>query len=89
MPNQRSVQIFIAGCPVCRQAVELVQRMACESCEVDVLDLNEDAVAQRAADLGIRSVPAVVIDGELAACCEESGISEKMLREAGIGRPLA
>jgi hypothetical protein len=37
---------------------------------------------------GIRSVPAVVIDGALADCCAGRGPDEKQLRAAGIGTPL-
>ena len=41
--------------------------VACPSCEVTVLDMRDDLVASRAKTLGIRSVPAVVMDGQLAA----------------------
>ncbi len=86
MPNTRSVEVFSAGCPVCEDAVQLVERLACTSCEVEVLDMNDRTVARRAKDLGIRSVPAVVVDGEVASCCR-GGPSEEDLRAAGIGQP--
>jgi len=38
--------------------------------------------------LGIRSVPAVVIDGKLADCCAGRGVDETVLRAAGLGRAL-
>ena len=38
MNQQRRVEIFSAGCLVCEDAVALVQRLACDSCEVVVLD---------------------------------------------------
>ena len=47
----------------CTETIEMVQRAACPSCEVTVLDMRDPAVERRAKDLGIRSVPAVVIDG--------------------------
>jgi len=53
---------------------------------VTVLDMNEPAIASRAADLGIRSVPAVVIDGKLAGCCAGRGPDEATLRAAGLGQ---
>jgi hypothetical protein len=46
-------------------------------------------VAARAKKLGIRSVPAVLIDGELADCCAGRGPDEATLRAAGLGQPLA
>ncbi len=88
MPEKRRVEIFTAGCPVCEKAVALVERLACESCEVTVLDMRDPEIAQRAEALGILSVPAVLIDGELAACCAGRGIDEATLRAAGLGQPL-
>ena len=66
----------------------MVQRAACPSCEVTVLDMRDPAVERRAKDLGIRSVPAVVIDGQLAECCTGRGVNEATLRAAGLGQPL-
>jgi len=43
-------------------------------------------VVRRAKELGIRKVPAVVIDGELAACCRGKGVDMDVLRSAGLGR---
>lgn len=89
MANKRMVEVFSAACPACTELVELVQRLACDSCEVSVLDMNDTAVSDRARELGINVVPAVVIDGELAGCCRGVGPTEQSLRDAGIGRPLA
>lgn len=88
MPNKRQVEIFSAGCPACEQAIALVRSTACPSCEVTVLDMNEPQVAQRAQQLGIRQVPAVVVDGQLADCCRGGGIDEQALRAAGVGQPV-
>ena len=84
----RKVEIFSAGCSVCNDAVELVKRISCPSCEVTVVNMNDQKVAQRARSLGIRSVPAVVVDGKLASCCTGRGPNEAELRAAGIGQPL-
>lgn len=85
----RKVEIFSAGCPACQETIDLVNRIACPSCEIEILDMQQNAVAERAKQLGIRSVPAVLIDGKLALCCESRGLDEKTLREAGIGQPLS
>lgn len=84
----RKVEIFSAGCSVCNDTVELVKRISCPSCEVTVLNMNDQKVAQRARSLGIRSVPAVAVDGKLASCCTGRGPNEAELRAAGIGQPL-
>ena len=52
------------------------------------LDMHEAATAERAKQLGVRSVPAVAIDGKLAECCEGRGPNEATLRAAGLGQPL-
>jgi len=65
-----------------------VKRISCPSCDLTVLNLNDQKVAQRARSLGIRSVPAAVIDGKLASCCAGGGPNESDLRAAGIGQPL-
>jgi glutaredoxin 3 len=87
MNNKRKVEIFSAGCPACQEAIDLVNSIACPSCDVTVLDMRDTAVADRAKTLGVRSVPAVVIDGKLADCCSGQGISEDALRAEGIGQP--
>jgi glutaredoxin 3 len=45
-------------------------------------------VAKRAKALGIRSLPAVVVDGKLAACCVGRGVDEAALKAAGVGQPI-
>lgn len=85
MAVKRKVEVFSAGCPACQEAVALVKQAACPSCDVSVLDMNDAGVDQRAKSLGIRSVPAVVIDGKLADCCTGRGPDEATLRAAGLG----
>ncbi len=89
MATKRKIEVFSAGCPACEETIALVNQVACPSCEVSVLDMHDPEVARRAADLGIHSVPAVVIDGQLADCCAGRGPNEATLRAAGLGQPLA
>lgn len=86
MTAKRKVEVFSAGCPVCADVETLVNSLACPSCEVDVLDMRDLAVAQRAKALGVRSLPAVAINGKLAGCCTGRGVDEASLRAAGLGR---
>ena len=88
MSVKRKIEIFSAGCPVCEETIELVNRMACPSCEVRVLSMHDRSVAGRAKTLGIRSLPAVMIDGALADCCAGRGPDEGTLRSAGLGQQL-
>jgi hypothetical protein len=88
MADKRKIEIFSAGCAVCQDAVSLVERLACDSCDISVLDMKDPTIADRARKLGIGSVPAVAIDGKLAECCTGRGIDEATLKKAGIGQPL-
>jgi glutaredoxin len=88
MNATRQIEIFSAGCPACEETIQLVNHTACPSCNVSILDMRDPQVASRAKSLGIRSVPAVVIDGTLADCCAGRGPDEQTLRAAGLGQPL-
>lgn len=88
MSQKRKIEIFSAGCPACDEAIQMVERIACSSCETQVLDMNQPEIAARAKELGISRVPAIVIDGRLAECCTAGGVDEQVLRAAGVGVPL-
>jgi glutaredoxin len=83
----RKIEIFSAGCDVCQDVAEQVEAAACPSCEVTVVSMADTRVAARAKSLGVRSLPAVVIDGKLASCCSSGGVDLDVLRSAGLGRP--
>jgi glutaredoxin 3 len=82
----RKIEIFSAGCSVCDEVVAQVRAAACPSCDVIVVRMSDTREAQRAKSLGIRSLPAVVIDGKLASCCSNGGVDIDVLRSAGLGR---
>lgn len=88
MSTKRKIEVFSAGCPACEETVKLVNRVACPSCEAIVLDMRDPNVAGQAKSLGIRSVPAVVIDGQIADCCAGRGPDETTLRSSGLGQPV-
>jgi hypothetical protein len=84
MNAKRNVEVFSAGCAVCEEAIETVTRLAGDSCDVRVLNMSDIDVVKRARALGVRSVPAVAIDGQLASCCAGRGVDEQSLRAAGL-----
>ncbi|MBI4445427.1 MAG: thioredoxin family protein [Acidobacteria bacterium] len=85
---KRKIEIFSAGCPACEETIAVVNKLACPSCEVEVLDMRRTEVAQKAKQYGVRTVPAVAINGKLADCCSGRGPDESSLRAEGIGLPL-
>lgn len=91
---KRQIEVFTAGCPVCEPAVRLVQELACPDCQVTIHDLHrmgeaftgEAGPGERAAGYGVKTLPAVVVEGQLVSCCENSGPTRDRLTAAGIGQ---
>ncbi len=82
MSTKKRIEIFSAGCATCKETIELVKGLAGSSHEVVIHDMNKSEIASKAKKFGIRSVPAVVIDGKLASCCAGRGPEEHVLRVA-------
>ncbi len=79
---RHKIEIFSAGCQTCKDAIERVKKVAGGEHEVIIHDMHQEGIAGRAAQLGIRSVPAVVFNGKLAGCCAGRGVDESVVREA-------
>ena len=67
----------------------MVKELACPSCNITIKDMKNTTIAVKARQLGIRSVPAVVVDGQLADCCSTGGPNAETLKAVGIGTPLS
>ncbi len=76
------IEIFSAGCATCQSTIEMVKKLAGAEHEIEVRDMQQRDIASQASKYGIRSLPAVVIDGRLASCCAERGPDENTLRAA-------
>ncbi len=85
--SKRRVEVFSGGCPVCEPAVDLVKEIACPDCEVTFYDLRSEG-ADKAKHYGLKTVPAVVVNGAVVSCCDNRGPDEGELRAAGIGKRL-
>ena len=87
--RKRVIEVFSAGCHACEESIQLVRRIACNSCEIKVLDMRDREVATLAKSLGVRQVPAVVITStEFAACCAGRGPEASALKIAGLGQRI-
>jgi len=76
----KTIEVFSAGCSLCKETIEMVQRLA-GSHQVLIHDMHTSEAVKKAKEYGVRSVPAVVIDGKLAFCCA-GGPDEHILRSA-------
>jgi glutaredoxin len=89
MTAKRKIEVFSAGCPVCEETIEEIKKASCPSCDIMVLDMKDVKVTKRAKEIGIRSVPAVVIDGKLSACGCGCGLDIEELKKEGLGQPIS
>jgi len=67
MANRRRIEVFTAGCPLCKVTIELVKRAVSQcGCEVIERSFTEAAGCDQAKQYGIRTMPRVVVDGRIA-----------------------
>ena len=63
MSSKRTIEIFGAGCPLCKDTVTAV-RKAVATCGCDVIERS--VTSEEAKRYGIKAVPTIVIDGQIA-----------------------
>jgi hypothetical protein len=85
---RKKIEIYSAGCRMCREVEAMIRRIVGFNHDIEVLDMRRVRVAEQAARLGIRSVPGVVVEGQLTACCTDRGCDEAVLRAAFSALPL-
>ena len=78
MVKRKQIQLYSAGCPTCRNAEAMIRRVAGNDHDLEVLNMHQSRVAAQADRLGVRSVPALVVDGQLWG----GGVDELLLRRA-------
>jgi glutaredoxin 3 len=83
----KRVEVFTAGCGICSDLVKRIEEIACPSCVLIVRDTNDETTLERTRHLGIKFLPAVVVDNELVTPDRSEGYSEAILRRAGVGVP--
>lgn len=90
------IEVFTAGCPLCRATLGIVEIGKCASCILIERDLSRpDATVRRLAEeYGIRAAPTIVVDGRVKVegkpdflwmCGDE--FYERLEREFPLRRP--
>ena len=82
MAQKHKIEIFSAGCATCKETIDIVRKIAGPNHEVQIHDMHQEDIASRAKQHGVRTLPAVMVDGKLAGCCAGRGPDEHILREA-------
>jgi hypothetical protein len=80
MDSKRKVEVFSAGCALCEEVINFVRQEAGSTSDVIVRKMTDARFLARAEKLGIRSIPAVVINGKLASCCTPRGVDLQVLK---------
>ncbi|MBA3767264.1 MAG: thioredoxin family protein [Acidobacteria bacterium] len=65
--NKRTIEVFTAGCPVCRETIDLV-RQTVEGCGCEVVErrCEGDTCCAPAVNYGVKALPTIVVDGKIA-----------------------
>lgn len=91
------IEVFTAGCPLCRSTLGMVEIGKCASCVLIERDVSrQDATVRRLVEeYGIRAAPTVVVDGKIKVegkpdfpwmCSDE--FYARLEREFPLRRPL-
>ncbi len=83
--SEKWIEVFSSGCPLCKDAIDLVERLRGDSDHLIVHDMASPQVVSEAYRLGIGSVPTILIDGRIVG--RVGGVDEADLRDA-LGLPL-
>ena len=62
--TKQKIEIFTCNSPLCNDTVKLVREMAGNNCDIKVCNLQQEP--ERVQQYGLKSVPAIAIDGILA-----------------------
>jgi glutaredoxin 3 len=76
---KQMVEIFTAGCSICIDLVDRVRAAACPACDVRVLDMGNPATEARAREIGVRLIPAIVVDGQLVEPHPRHGYDDSII----------
>jgi glutaredoxin len=63
MPHR--IEVFTAGCPLCQEAVSIVEVGKCGGCSLEVYDVADPRVQEKVRRYGVRAVPTIIIDGKI------------------------
>lgn len=59
------LELFTAGCPLCKSFERNLIVGKCAGCRLDVLDLSDPAARERARSYAVRVAPTLVIDARI------------------------
>jgi len=67
---KHAIEIFTAGCHICRETLEIVEKARCDECILTEHDMTEKCdtgiCLEKAEEYGIKAIPTIVVDGRVA-----------------------
>ena len=86
---KRQIEIFTAGCPVCKPVVALVKETACDNCKITIYNLSKQCESKvcvsKMKEYNVKKLPAIAVNGKLIDCCKNVAITKEDLLNARIG----
>jgi len=67
LKQHRTIEIFSAGCPLCKEVTDIILIGKCERCKQIVYDIDSinDDTKIKMKDYGIKAIPTTIIDGKI------------------------
>jgi Thioredoxin domain len=67
MKQAHTIEIFSAGCPLCKHITDEIEIGKCKGCNQTIYDVNKmtDEVKRKMREYDITSVPTTIIDGSI------------------------
>jgi protein-disulfide isomerase len=67
MKQAHTIEIFSAGCPLCKHITDEIEIGKCKGCNQTIYDVNKmtDEVKRKMRQYDITSVPTIIIDGSI------------------------
>lgn len=85
MARTRKIEVFSAGCALCSETLERVKAAVAQcGCEVIERRCTEAACCDEAKHYGIRTLPSVVVDGDIAFEGCISAAQAALLRRSSV-----
>lgn len=81
--TKRQIEIFTADCPLCSETVQMVEELACSSCEILVHNVGQER--EKAQQYGVNAVPAIAVNGKLVLTGKPN---REQLQAVGVGQIL-
>ncbi len=60
------IEVFISGCPICRETIRIIEASKCPECRLVIYNLQETPEAMaKAEEYGVKATPTIIIDGKI------------------------